>query len=150
MPLIIRRAAVADAPVVLPLLHAAHGWNAAHGFNFTAATVELNEVAKRIAESELYLLFDDAEAVGTVTVFDDGGIGWLGVSPTAQGKGNGKHLLRFAEARLRELGCTVAKLDTPADHPWLPAFYQRHGYQIVGTTHWEGKRYDSVLLEKPL
>ncbi|HWI66348.1 MAG TPA: GNAT family N-acetyltransferase [Symbiobacteriaceae bacterium] len=150
MPLEIRRATPADAPLIHPLLHAAHRWNAAHGFNFTAATVDLNEVIERIAECEVYLLCDGDAAVGTVTLFDDGGIGWLGVDPEAQGKGYGRQLLQFAEEQLRQHGFTVAKLDTPVSHPWLPAFYQRYGYKPVGTTHWEGKRYDSILLEKPL
>ncbi|HYF81188.1 MAG TPA: GNAT family N-acetyltransferase [Symbiobacteriaceae bacterium] len=146
----IRRATEADAPLIQPLLHAAHRWNYAAGFNFTAATVALPEVVKRINESEVYLISADGTPEGTVTIFDDGTIGWLGVAPEAQGRGHARRLLAFAEGRIRQMGLHTAKLDTPVSHPWLPAFYQRCGYQPVGTVHWEGKRYDSVLLEKEL
>jgi ribosomal protein S18 acetylase RimI-like enzyme len=150
MNLSIRRATEADAPLIQPLLHAAHRWNYAAGFNFTAATVALPEIIERIKEAEVYLLLTDEAPEGTVTIFDDGTIGWLGVAPETQGRGHGRRLLAFAEARIREMGLPRAKLDTPSTHPWLPAFYQRCGYQLVGTVHWEGKQYDSVLLEKEL
>lgn len=146
----IRRATRADAPLIQPLLHGAHRWNYAAGFNFSAATVELPEIMERLEEAEVYLLLADGTPEGTVTIFDDGTIGWLGVAPAAQGRGHGRRLLAFAEERIRQMGLGKAKLDTPVSHPWLPAFYQRCGYLPVGTVHWEGKRYDSVLLEKDL
>jgi GNAT superfamily N-acetyltransferase len=145
-----RRANTADASLITPLLHAAHRWNYAAGFNFSAATVSMPEVIERISEAEVYLLEADGAPAGTVTIYDDGTIGWLGVAPAAQGAGHGRRLLAFAEERIRQMGLARAKLDTPITHPWLPAFYQRCGYLPVGTVHWEGKRYDSVLMEKGL
>lgn len=146
----IRRAHPADAPAIQFLLHSAHGWNASAGFNFTAATVAVEVVAEQIDSEEVYLLLEDDVAAGTVTVYDDGGVGRLGVSPDAQGRGFGRQLLAFAEERIGQMGHRRAKLDTPVTHPWLPDFYERCGYRAVGTIHWEGKQYDSVLMEKDL
>lgn len=152
----IRRATETDGPVVQALLHRAYAENAAAGFNFTAATVDLAEVHKRIATQEVYLLLDAETVVGTFTLgleSEDrtfGIFGWFGVDPTRRGQGIGAEILTHACRRARERGWQRLRLDTPVTHPWLPAFYQRHGFVPVETVHWEGKNYDSVVMDRPL
>jgi GNAT superfamily N-acetyltransferase len=73
-----------------------------------------------------------------------------GVHPERGGAGYGARLIAFAENCARRKGWTRLQLDTPITHPWLPGFYRRLGYQPVGTAHWEGKQYDSVIMEKAL
>ncbi len=146
----IRRAAPDEAPVVRSLLHQAYAANAAAGFNFTAATVGRPEVEETFGFAGVYLLVEDGVPRGTVTVWDDGNIGWFGVSPERRGLGHGRRLLTFAEERVRAMGKDRACLNTPVNHPWLPDFYRRCGYVAVRVVHYPGKTYDSVEFEKPL
>ncbi len=146
----IRRARVADALVVQQILHKAHGENLSAGFNFTAATISLSEMEEAIREAETYLLLAGDQPVGTITLWPDRTIGYFGVDPQRMGMGYGRILLAFAEDRGRMKGWEKLVLDTPENHPWLPAFYQRYGFRPVDRTHWEGKRYDSVIMELPL
>ncbi len=146
-----RRAGLEDAEVLQALLHRAYAANAATGFNFTAATTDLALVHETIATAETWLLEAEGRLLGTVTLRRQASsINWLAVDPPAQGQGLGARLLAFAEARARQCGRRTIQLDTPVTHPWLPAFYQRHGFRRQRVTHWEGKAYDSVILEKAL
>lgn len=145
-----RRAAPAEAPLVQGLLHRAYAANAAAGFNFTAAKVDLEQVREMISSEETYLLMADGAACGTITLRSDGKPVWFGVSPELQGRGYGARLLAFAEERARQKGWESLVGYTPMSHPWLPAFYQRHGYRPVGTVHEVGKNYDWVLMAKAL
>jgi GNAT superfamily N-acetyltransferase len=152
----LRRAMPEEAAAIQNLLHRAYADNAAAGFNFSAATVELETVRAAIAEEEVYFLVDSEAVVGTFTLRDEsedrtqGEFGWFAVDPEHRGRGLGVQILALAQQRARERGWQRLCLDTPITHPWLPAFYQRQGFVPYGTTHYEGKRYDSILLEKPL
>lgn len=146
----VRRAGPEEAEEVRRLLHRAHARNLANGFNFTAATISLDEMQRVMAHEETYVLEEAGELRGTVTLWSDGTLGKLGVDPEAGGRGFGARLIAFVEERAREKGWTRLELDTPVTHPWLPAFYQRHGYRPVRKVHWEGKLYDSVVMEKEL
>lgn len=150
MPLVIRRSTGDDAPAVRDLLHRAHAANLAAGFNFSAATIGMQEMQEWIARGEGYVLAEGERIVGTVTLWDDGRVGALGVDPERSGAGYGARLMAFAENCARRKGWARLKLDTPITHPWLPEFYRRLGYWQVGTAHWEGKRYDSVIMDKAL
>ncbi|MFZ5816439.1 MAG: GNAT family N-acetyltransferase [Bacillota bacterium] len=146
----VRRAVPEEAPTMQALLHAAYAPNLAAGFNFTAATVGLEELRELIREQECYLLWAGPALVGTITLWDDGSIGRFGIEPGRKGQGLGRWLLAFAEDLARMKGWARVELDTPVSHPWLPDFYRRCGYEPVRTVHWEGKRYDSVVMEKEL
>jgi GNAT superfamily N-acetyltransferase len=150
VPLAIRRTALADAPVVRDLLHRAHTVNLTAGFNFSAATISLEKMEEWIAEGEGYVLTEGDQIVGTVTLWPERSLGALGVDPERGGAGYGTKLIAFAENCARRKGWTRLRLDTPVTHPWLPRFYRQLGYEPVGVTHWEGKKYDSVIMEKAL
>lgn len=146
----IRRGGPEEAPAVQRLLHGAHAWNLANGFNFWAAAITLKETEWILSHAETYVLEAAGELKGTITLWRDGSLGLLGVDPAVAGKGYGARLLAYAEERAREKGWSKIQLDTPVTHPWLPAFYERHGYRRINVVHWEGKLYDSVIMEKTL
>ncbi|MHB0886211.1 MAG: GNAT family N-acetyltransferase [Bacillota bacterium] len=146
----IRRATPDEAPIIRELLHRAYAENAAAGFNFMAADVGLEKVVDTFGYADIFLLSEDGEPRGTVTVFNDGNIGWFGVAPEKRGLGYGRRLLAFAEERVRARGQDRAYLNTPVSHPWLPAFYRRCGFIPVRVVHYPGKKYDSEEFEKPL
>jgi GNAT superfamily N-acetyltransferase len=150
----IRSVAPADAPAVLALLHAAHAWNLAHGFNFTAADITAEALAPRLDPRHFFVAVD-AALVGTIEVKPektgpDWGFHLLAVDPRAKRGGVGKALVAHAERVGREAGAPRLILDTPESHPWLPAYYERLGYERIGTDRWEGKNYSSVLMAKEL
>jgi GNAT superfamily N-acetyltransferase len=133
----------------------AHAWNLANGFNFTAATITAEDVAPRIAGGHLFITLLDGRVVGTVEVRPEKQPGlWslhlLAVAPELAGTGLGKQLIAFAESQAQIEGAERLRLDTPENHPWLPAFYEKLGYRTTGTAQWEGKQYRSVLMEKTL
>lgn len=81
----------------------------------------------------------DGSPVGVV-YFGPNGMGdrtwdllWISVAPDRQGQGIGGELVRFAEARIREVGGRLLVIDTSS----LPrfeathAFYRKHGYDEV-------------------
>lgn len=151
----IRPAGPQDAQAALAVLHAAHAWNLAHGFNFTAATMDLPTLAARMTPETFFVATCDGRVAGTVEVKPDEPPGlWslhlLGVDPALAATGVGRALVAFAERHAGAHGATALRLDTPEHHPWLPAFYQRLGYRVTGTVQWEGKHYRSVWLTKAL
>lgn len=153
--LAIRSVAPADAPAVLALLHAAHAWNLAHGFNFTAADITPEALAPRLDPRHFFVATLDDRIVGTIEVKPqqagpDWGFHLLAVDPQAKRGGIGRALVAHAEALGREAGAPRLILDTPESHPWLPAYYEKLGYERIGTDRWQGKNYRSVLMAKVL
>jgi len=55
------------------------------------------------------------------------------VAPAAQGRGLGARLLGLAQARAASLELQVFQRNQPAR-----AFYERHGFRLVGTTDGAG------------
>jgi GNAT superfamily N-acetyltransferase len=70
------------------------------------------------------------------------------VHPDWQRRGLGSAILRALEARARELGYTVLRLDTTTRQPAAQAFYARSGYVRVGTDRYG--EFDLILYEKTL
>jgi predicted N-acetyltransferase YhbS len=153
--MLIRAATPADALDVLALLHAAHAWNLANGFNFTAADISAQDLAPRLDPAHFFVAEAEGRIVGTIEVKPektgpDWGFHLLAVDPSAKRGGIGRALVAHAEALGRAAGAPRMILDTPESHPWLPAYYEKLGYMPIGTDRWEGKRYRSVLMAKSL
>jgi GNAT superfamily N-acetyltransferase len=70
------------------------------------------------------------------------------VHPGWQRRGLGSAILRALEARARELGYAVLRLDTTTRQPAAQAFYARSGYARVGTDRYG--EFDLILYEKTL
>jgi GNAT superfamily N-acetyltransferase len=160
MSFIIRPVTPEDAAAALGLMHAAHAWNLANGFNFTAADISAEALAPRLDPATFFVAANET-LLGTVEIKPevpmdpwhvpgDWGLHLLAVAPEAAGRGVGRALVDHAEALARAAGAARLVLDTPQHHPWLPAFYRRLGYVDIDAIRWDGKHYVSTILAKPL
>ncbi len=151
-------------------MHAAHAWNAANGFNFTAADITLESLLDRILPDRFYVAIavTSGGIVGTIElkpddeegsafwdlqpggVEDSWGFHMLAVAPDSGLRGVGRQLVEFAQAETRRRGARRLTLDTPENHPWLPTYYAGLGFERIGYHQWPGKTYRSVLMGKPL
>lgn len=65
--------------------------------------------------------------------------------------GAGSQLLLAAEARLRESGCGLVKLETAVDNVGAITFYQRQGYSIMRTLRaYYSNGLDALVMQKNL
>jgi GNAT superfamily N-acetyltransferase len=160
----IRRFGPADSLEELTrLLHAAYARLGAMGLNFTCVDQPVATTQRCVDSGACLLAVCGAEMVGSIVVRRPrpdscpyyglphvASAHQLAVAPAHQGKGIGSMLLGAAEAWARENGFAELALDTaePATH--LVALYGRHGFKHVAYAQWEGKRYRSVVMAKPL
>ena len=155
--LAVARAQSDDAARVAELLRAAYAPHAALGLNFTAATVTEARIRERMKRHEVYVLRRGGRIIGTVTLRtkeDEHGVAGyvnsLAIEPGLQREGLGGTLLERAEREALRRGLTRMRLDTAKQLTPLIRWYEQRGYRAVGEEHWEGKTYDSVVLEKLL
>jgi GNAT superfamily N-acetyltransferase len=152
------------------LLHRAYARLGAMGLNFTAVDQSVETTRERIAAGQCFVLDADGTLAGTVVVAgpfdvdkhpgtrhspwflrrDIAHLHQLAVEPALQGQGHGDRLIQACEAWAREHGFDAVALDTaePADH--LRRRYARQGFAEVDAMQWDGKRYRSLILVKPL
>lgn len=152
------------------LLHRAYARLAAMGLNFTAVDQSVETTRQRFASGQGFVLDDAGALVGCVVVAgpfdperqpgvlrspwylrcDVAHLHQLAVDPARQGERLGDHLIAACETWAREQGYRAIALDTaePAHH--LRARYARLGYTEVDCVQWDGKRYRSLILVKPL
>ncbi len=94
---------------------------------------ELAIPAKLAVQPDLFLVAQmDGAVIGTIMAGYDGHRGWLytvATKPSMQRTGVGSQLVREAEQRLQELGCTKINLQIRAGNAAVTGFYQRHGYE---------------------
>ena len=79
-------------------------------------------------------VFEDDALVGVAYYKVVGGMAYLEQIVVADGRTNeglGSHLMRAFEAHAEELGCHVIQLETAETQ--APGFYERHGYERIGT-----------------
>ena len=104
-----------------------------------------------ITDHPVYLALVDEKLAG-VLVLDQGVDGFsldiVAVDPRFQGRGIGKQLVLFAEARARACGFDSIHLFTNAVMVENQAFYSRLGYTQYARRNEEG--YDRVFFRKPL
>lgn len=105
-----------------------------------------------IRERRVYVAEIDDEIVGGVRLETTGTdrikLSRLGVHEDHKGEGIGSELLNHAEKRARNRGYASIHLTTPAEHPYLPAFYRHRGYQKTGEYSLEYREYDEIVMEK--
>ena len=141
-----RLAQEADAPALAELLRQAYVSNTELGIHFAAAQVGTEAAKKHITNNICYLLEEDGQLVGTISLRLPWGpnpgpaelphIGWLAVSPAAGKKGIGSRLLDFIEQDIArdQLKCPAVTLGTAIEHPWLPQLYENRGYEKIAET----------------
>lgn len=167
--LLIREALPADAADAQRIMHAAHAWNAANGFNFTASFITVEDLlAKFAVPDRFYVALAGDRLVGTIELKPDTehgsalyrlqppgvegswAFGMLTVQPGCGLSGVGRELIEFAADESRSRGAWQLTLDTPENHPWLPGYYGRLGFVPIAHYQWEGKAYRSVVMARPL
>lgn len=73
----------------------------------------------------------------------------MAVRPNCRGAGLGRELMKEAEARAKEEGCSHAYVDTMSYQ--APGFYEKLGYQECGRLrNWDSHGHDKVFLTKAL
>ncbi|PSQ15942.1 N-acetyltransferase [Halobacteriales archaeon QS_8_69_26] len=150
----VRRASVEDAADLAAVYRSAYRENRDLGFPAKAESATGEEVAGWIREYRVFVATVDGAVVGGVRLEtpDDGPatVGRLGVHEDWKGAGIGTRLLDRAEGAARERGHDELRLTTPEEHPYLPGFYQRRGYEERGPYPLEYRDYDEMLMAKRL
>jgi GNAT superfamily N-acetyltransferase len=82
---------------------------------------------------DVYVAEVDGEVVGSASISDDF-LRTLYVLPSHWSRGTGSQLHDFAIARLRERGCTRAKLWTLEENHGPRRFYEKRGWYLNGET----------------
>lgn len=101
-----------------------------------------------ISLDKVYVLFDDEEPVGTVTISGNE-INRLFVLPKYQHKGYGTALLDFSEKKIMEsYECVRVDASFPAKRIYLKRGYKEIEYNIVETENGDCLCYDVMRREK--
>lgn len=107
--------------------------------------------AAHIAAGEVHILERDGERLGLIVqrpASDHLFIDILAVRPSAQHRGVGRELLRFAEAEARRLGLPALRLYTNAKMTENLRFYPAMGFRRAEARYEDG--FDRVDFEKRL
>jgi len=165
-PMWIRELAAGDSIEHLTeLLHRAFAPLGKRGMNYSAVDQSSSETARRISTGLCAVATFDGTIVGTVMVergpdpasesayyrrSDVASAHQLGVEPSHQRRGIGTALMRWAESWAARSGYAEIAVDTAEPATELISFYTRMGYRHIEYAQWQGKRYRSVILSKPL
>ena len=105
-------------------------------------------ISADISDSRVYIIYEDREPVGTVTVSANN-INRLFVLPEYQHRGYGKMLLDFAEKKILEsYDCVQIDASFPAKRIYLKRGYKEIEYNIIETDNGDCLCYDVMRLEK--
>ena len=75
----------------------------------------------------------------------------IDVKAETRRSGVGSSLLKAAEQRLRQEGCSAVGLETAVDNVTALAFYKRHGYSVIRTwPRYYSNGVDALVLKKEL
>ena len=109
------------------------------------------DYASAIQAGEVYVLAVGDALVGTITMRLEGDhlfVGSLAVSPSAQGRGLGRKLMKFAESETAAANLPEIRLYTNEKMSENLAFYERLGFEETHRKLDEG--YRRVFLRKPM
>ncbi|WP_041415836.1 GNAT family N-acetyltransferase [Shewanella halifaxensis] len=84
--------------------------------------------------------------VAGCTIYDNFLINVVWVDESARGTGLGRDLMQRAEVEAKQRGCTMAQLDTLSFQ--APVFYQKLGFEIIGTVPSTAKSPERYFLLK--
>lgn len=150
----IRRATTGDAATLARVYRSAYAENRRLGFPAKAESATGEAVASWIEECRVYVAESRDEVVGGVRLEETAParvkLSRLGVREDRKGEGVGGRLVEHAAAAAREDGYDAVWLTTPGEHPFLPDFYRRRGYEETGPYPLEYRDYDEIVMEKRL
>ena len=123
---------------------------ATHHFLGEAGVLELRPLVAEVLGSaavEWWVLVDDDGALLGFTGLTDHTIEGLFLEPSHRGKGGGRRLVEFAQARFPG----VLKVDVNEQNPDALGFYAAIGFRVVGRspTDGAGRPYPLLHLERP-
>lgn len=148
----IRRATVDDAEELADVYRSAYRENRRRGFPAKAGSATARTVSEWIRDSRIYVATVGDEIVGgvrlEVTSSDRVKLSRFGVHENWKREGIGSRLLDHAEERVREWGYETVWLTTPGEHPYLPDFYRRRGYERTRPYPLDYRDYDEIVMEK--
>lgn len=127
----VRIATEQDTVALHALYHAAYSVHADEHRPRTGGLKDSIEDVRGYVREQTVLLAEDADgqALATVTLKPIANLRRLAVAPHAKGAGLGSAMLEAGVEQARADGFGVAMLTTLEAHPWLSAFYARHGFE---------------------
>ncbi|MFF9817184.1 GNAT family N-acetyltransferase [Streptomyces sp. NPDC014006] len=162
-----RKAAEADAPLLVRLRDTAALWQLARGIDqWKPGEKDEAHFVRRMREGEVWLAYAGNTLTGAWELWwtdeaawgprpaDAGYIHRLMTTPHTAPPGTGRAMLAQAESRITATGRPHARLDCLSTNPRLRAYYESAGYRVVGEqqakTDGGGSPYAVTLLEKRL
>lgn len=166
-PLIIRRATLEDFEALHSVMLDASNWLASRGvdqWKWVARPEGIAFLKQRLETAEVYLVFVDDEAVGTVSVqwedpqnWDERGrdglagyVHGLAVKRSIRGRGLGAQLIEFAASVARGMERSILRLDCMATNAALRSYYLRNRFQEVGEYRTSTSNFHIVLFERTI
>ncbi|MGI5377306.1 GNAT family N-acetyltransferase [Streptomyces sp. CA-251387] len=166
-PLTHRKAAPADAALLVHLRDSAALWQLARGIDqWRPGEKDEAHFRHRMEEGEVWLAHANGHVAGAWELWwtdpaawgprppDAGYIHRLMTTPHTAPPGTGRAMLAQAETRIAAEGRPYARLDCLASNPRLRAYYEAAGYTVVGEQRAKdgglGSPYAVTLLEKRL
>lgn len=157
----------ADAEDLTELLHAAYAELGAMGLNYTAVDQDSTTTLTRARGGQCWVVEHDGRLIGSLTMSLPASAGlqeltpqareprraWLNqvaVSPAFRGLGIASDLWLRARQWASAQGATSVGVDTAIPAERLVRLYESWGFAPVGSIHWPGKTYDSVVMTQPL
>lgn len=154
--LTLRTAVETDIPALRNLVNEAYRELSDRGLNYTATYQDEQTTRERLEQGKAFVLVKDERLIATILYFkknyftekNTAYVGQFAVAPQYKKHGLGSLLMQHCESLAKSENYEGLQLDTaiPAEH--LVNWYLKMNYKIVGTTHWEGKTYDSYIFEK--
>lgn len=147
----IRQASAGDSRSLTAVYRSAYQENRELGFPASAESISPATVADWIQEHRVAVATVNGEIGGVrleATATDRAKLSRFGVHEEYKGEGIGSALLDHAERQARDRGYGTVWLTTPEEHPYLPAFYRRRGYEQTGDCPLESRAYDEIVMEK--
>ncbi len=128
----VREAQREDAPSIHRLLHAAYESRSESEQPPHAVLRDtVDDVRTMIAQQRVLVAVDaDGRIVGSIATRRVANLRRLAVPSEHAHSGLGRALLEAALDEARDAGFEVASLDVVDGHPWLPKFYEQHGFVV--------------------
>jgi GNAT superfamily N-acetyltransferase len=150
----IQQATTTDAEKLAQIYQNAYQENRELGFPAKAESVTEREVSAWIQSNRVYVATVDDEIIGGVrletTDSERVKLSRLGVHERWKGEGIRSTLVEYAEKTVRDWGYATIWLTSPENHPYLPGFYRRRGYEKAEIYPLEYRSYDEIIMEKQI